>query len=142
LFLGHTGNMSKTYQGKSREELEFYYEMVESKITIQMDEENDEIDRLHEELKKVKEKETVIQELKKAQEETDIRVDMMREQVTSYLNKELDENKEPNQEHLMLFAKLVRLKMHMSPEYAEDFKKFVNEDPTVPAELKKKFSEI
>ena len=88
--------MSKTYQGKSREELEFYYEMVEPKITIQMDEENDEIDRLHEELKKVKEKNVKIDQLEKAQEETAIRVDMMSEQVTSYLNKELDENKEPN----------------------------------------------
>jgi len=75
LFLGHTGNMSKTYQGKSREELEFYYEMVESKITIQMDEENDEIDRLHEELKKVKEKNVKIDQLEKVQEEMKNRLD-------------------------------------------------------------------
>jgi len=55
LFMGHTGNQSKTYQGASREELEIYYEKVEPKITIQMDEESDEIERLHEELKKERE---------------------------------------------------------------------------------------
>ncbi len=55
LFMGHTGSQSKTYQGKSREELEYYYEMVEPKITIQVDEDNDEIDRLHEELTNLKE---------------------------------------------------------------------------------------
>ncbi len=55
LFMGHTGSQSKTYQGKSREELEYYYEMVEPKITIQVDEENDEIDRLQEEVKKFRE---------------------------------------------------------------------------------------
>ena len=54
LFMGHTGNQSKTYQGKSREELEYYYEIVEPKITVQIDEDNDEIDRLQEELTKVK----------------------------------------------------------------------------------------
>ena len=54
LFMGHKGSQSKTYQGKSREELEYYYEMVEPKITIQIDEDNDEIDRLHEEINKVK----------------------------------------------------------------------------------------
>jgi len=54
LFMGHSGNQSKTYQGKSREELEFYYETVEPKITIQIEEENDELDRLQEQLTNIK----------------------------------------------------------------------------------------
>jgi len=58
LFMGHTGSQSKTYQGKSREELEFYYEMVEPKITIQIEEDNDEIDRLQEELTRIKSEES------------------------------------------------------------------------------------
>ncbi len=65
LFMGHTGSQSKTYRGKSRGELEYYYEMVESKITIQIDESNDEIDRLYEELLKTKQDDkSVIEQLK------------------------------------------------------------------------------
>lgn len=37
IFVGHKGKQSKTYEGKSREELEFYYEMVEPKITVYTD---------------------------------------------------------------------------------------------------------
>ena len=51
IFMGHKGNQSKTYEGKSREELEFYYELVEPKITIQV-EESDEIEVIREESKK------------------------------------------------------------------------------------------
>jgi len=69
IFMGHKGSQSKTYEGKSREELEFYYELVEPKITIQI-EESDEIEAVREELaKKVEEKDAKLEELAKTVEE-------------------------------------------------------------------------
>jgi len=38
LFMGQTSSVSKTYLGKSKEELEYYYDMVEPFITIYSDE--------------------------------------------------------------------------------------------------------
>ena len=69
IFMGHKGSQSKTYQGKSREELEFYYDMVEPKITIQIHE-TDESTELREKLKEFQNtKSNEIQELtKKVQE--------------------------------------------------------------------------
>ena len=52
IFMGHKGSQSKTYQGKSREELEFYYDMVEPKITIQIHE-TDESTELREKIKEL-----------------------------------------------------------------------------------------
>ena len=143
LFMGHSGNQSKTYQGKSREELEFYYEMVEPKITIQVDEESDELDRLHEELKKSQEtKSDRIDELERSQKETANRVDMISEQIIDNLGKEMDKNKKLSNDDLMLYAKMVRLEMQTSPEYAKYFKLFVDDMGDVSPEFKKKIKEI
>jgi len=90
----------------------------------------------------LQEKETVIQELKKAQEETANRVDMMSGKIVSHINKNLDENKETSEEYLMLYGNLIRLQMDMNPEFAEYFKKLVSKQTDVPAEIKKKISEI
>ena len=35
--MGHKGEMTKVYLGKSKEELEFYYELVEQHITVYSD---------------------------------------------------------------------------------------------------------
>ena len=59
VFLGHEGEQSQTYLGKSREELEFFYEMVEPKITIYEDEQRpgtEEILKLKDHVKKQDEK--------------------------------------------------------------------------------------
>jgi len=57
IFMGHAGRQSKTYEGKSREELEFYYEMVEPKINIHI-EETSEAEELREKLKEIQNKES------------------------------------------------------------------------------------
>ena len=71
IFMGHKGRQSKTYEGKSREELEFYYEQLEPKITIQI-EETDESEELREKLKEFQTtKEDEIRWLLLKQRETD-----------------------------------------------------------------------
>jgi len=36
-FMGHKGEMTKVYLGKSKEELEYYYELVEPQVTVYSD---------------------------------------------------------------------------------------------------------
>jgi len=57
-------------------------------------------------------------------------------------NKMLDDNKEPTDDQIRDFARMTRLKMDINPEFAEHFKKLLNETRGVPVELKKKFSAI
>ena len=56
IFMGHAGRQAKTYIGKTREELEIYYELVEPKITIQIEETDDteQLQNLSQELTEVK----------------------------------------------------------------------------------------
>jgi len=75
IFMGHKGSQSKTYQGKSREELEFYYDMVEPKITIQIHE-TDESAELREKLKEFQiTKENDFKELSQKVEQQQQRLD-------------------------------------------------------------------
>jgi len=139
---GQKGDLIQYDRMSDEEKLELYEKYEIDLIIDNTEKQKAEIKKLEKEKSELEDKNQQINELQKAQEETAIRVDMMSEQVTSYLNKELDENKELSPEQLQFFAKIVRLKMHMSPEYAKDFKKFVNEKFDVPVELKKKFSVI
>jgi len=69
VFLGQVGQSSKAHLGKSREELEFFYKLVEPKITIYNDEPVEEIEKLKKQLEETKKTDSVrIDELKVEQE--------------------------------------------------------------------------
>lgn len=94
IFMGHKGSQSKTYEGKSREELEFYYELVEPKINIQI-EEGDEIEAVREESqKKISELSEKLAEYRKEQEEDKKTNKMMDEIARKYPEetKRIEEN--------------------------------------------------
>ena len=93
---------------------------------------------LEESEKKEKDKlSATLDELMKAQKETRSRLDEMSKIIT---NK--DEIKEVSKDDLKMFAKILRLKMNMDPEYAEEMKEFLSKTPGITEELKKKLRDI
>jgi len=90
IFMGHKGSQSKTYEGKSREELEFYYELVEPKINIQVEETN-ETEDLREELhKQKKELSNKIKALEKEREQRALIVSREQDRQLEYIKQELE----------------------------------------------------
>jgi len=95
-----------------------------------------------EEKSELEEKNENIKNLMRVQKETTARLDEMSKILTTNLNSELDENKEPSKKDLKLFAKIMRLKMNNDPEYSKEMKVFLLKRPGIPEELKKEISEL
>ena len=139
---GQKGYLLQYDRMEDEEKLELYQKYENDLIIDDTEKQKAEIKKLEKEKTELKVSNKRIEELEKTQKETSNILDFMSGKMVSRINRDLDENKETNEEYLKLYGNLVRLQMGVDPKFAEDFKKLVSKQKDVPEELKKKFSAI
>ena len=134
--LGHRNGLDGVYLQITNEKLfeEFRAGIVD--LTINPTE------RQNLKITELEKKNNKIKELERVQKITTARIEQMIEVFTTKQNKRLDEGKQPTTEHLQEFARFVRLKMDVDPEFKEDWIKMAMKDPALSAEIKKKYAAI
>ena len=141
--MAHKRGLDGTYLQPTKEECFREFVKAIPELTIDPTKRQEfKITEQQEEITELQVSKKKIGELERIQKITLERIEKMSGEFVSKHNKMLDEGKEITNEQLQEFAGFVRLQMDMDPEFAEHWKKFVDEMGDIPPELKKKFSAI